>query len=185
MTENVNAVSEKSDFLRRLQERELSTKHQQLAQYIARHYRTAAALTAAQLAVEMGTSEATVIRLARELGYEGFPELRRQLHGMIREDLNSLELLARERSRSGKGRDTLSAIVNTETRHLHDLVLDVSRQDFRRLVQSLVDARRVYIAGQRASAALALFFGDSLAWSLCAAKAIAVSTPSAVFRPIR
>jgi DNA-binding MurR/RpiR family transcriptional regulator len=163
MTENVNAVSEKSDFLRRLQERELSTKHQQLAQYSARHYRTAAALTAAQLAVEMGTSEATVIRLARELGYEGFPELRRQLHGMIREDLNSLELLARERSRSGKGRDTLSAIVNTETRHLHDLVLDVSRQDFRRLVQSLVDARRVYIAGHRASAALALFFGYSLA----------------------
>ncbi|MGO9059616.1 MAG: MurR/RpiR family transcriptional regulator [Candidatus Binataceae bacterium] len=163
MTDNVNGSSEKSEFLRRVQERTLSTKHQQLAQYIARHYRTAAALTAAQLGAEMGTSEATVIRLARELGYEGFPELRRQLHGMIREDLNSLELLARERSRSGRGRDALSAMVTTEVNHLNDLAVEVSRPDFIRLVQGLVDAKRVYIAGHRASASLAHFFGYSLA----------------------
>jgi DNA-binding MurR/RpiR family transcriptional regulator len=163
MTDNVNASSEKSEFLRRVQERALSTKHQQLAQYIARHYRTAAALTAAQLGAELGTSEATVIRLARELGYEGFPELRRQLHGMIREDLNSLELLARERSRSGRGRDALSAMVTTEVNHLNDLAVEVSRPDFIRLVQGLVGAKRVYIAGHRASASLAHFFGYSLA----------------------
>jgi DNA-binding MurR/RpiR family transcriptional regulator len=162
MIDIINGVSEKREFLRRVQERELSAKHQQLAQYIARHYRTAAALTAAQLAAEMGTSEATVIRLARELGYEGFPDLRRQLHGMIREDLNSLELLARERSRSG-GRDTLSAMVNTEVNHLNSLAVEVSRPDFLRLVNGLVSASRVYIAGHRASASLAHFFGYSLA----------------------
>jgi DNA-binding MurR/RpiR family transcriptional regulator len=162
MTVNVNGVGEKRDFLRRVQERTLSAKHQQLAQYIARHYRTAAALTAAQLAAEMGTSEATVIRLARGLGYEGFPDLRRQLHGMIREDLNSLELLARERSRSS-GRDSLSAIITTEVNHLNSLAVEVSRSDLMRLVNGLVDARRVYIAGHRASASLAHFLGYSLA----------------------
>jgi DNA-binding MurR/RpiR family transcriptional regulator len=162
MRANVNGVGEKSDFLRRVQERTLSPKHQRLAQYIAGHYRTAAALTAAQLALEMGTSEATVIRLARELGYEGFPELRRQLHGMIREDLNSLELLARERSRSGR-RDTLSAMITTEVNHLNNLAVEVSRPDLTRLVEGLVSANRVYVAGHRASASLAHFFGYSLA----------------------
>jgi DNA-binding MurR/RpiR family transcriptional regulator len=162
MRANVNGVGEKSEFLRRVQERTLSPKHQRLAQYIAGHYRTAAALTAAQLAVEMGTSEATVIRLARELGYEGFPELRRQLHGMIREDLNSLELLARERSRSGR-RDTLSAMITTEVNHLNNLAVEVSRPDLTRLVEGLVSANRVYVAGHRASASLAHFFGYSLA----------------------
>jgi DNA-binding MurR/RpiR family transcriptional regulator len=162
MRANVNGVGEKSEFLRRVQERTLSPKHQRLAQYIAGHYRTAAALTAAQLALEMGTSEATVIRLARELGYEGFPELRRQLHGMIREDLNSLELLARERSRSGR-RDTLSAMITTEVNHLNNLAVEVSRPDLTRLVEGLVSANRVYVAGHRASASLAHFFGYSLA----------------------
>jgi DNA-binding MurR/RpiR family transcriptional regulator len=163
MTDSANAIGEKSDFLRRVQETTLSAKHQELAHYIVRHYRTAVALTAAQLGAEMGTSEATVIRLARELGYEGFPELRRQLHGMIREDLNSLELLARERSRSGPGRDALSAMVTTEVNHLNDLAVDVSRPDFFHLVRGLVGAKRVYIAGHRASASLAHFFGYSLA----------------------
>jgi len=162
MTDNGHVTGEKSEFLRRVQETALSAKHQQLAQYIARHYRTAAALTAAQLGTEMGTSEATVIRLARELGYEGFPELRRQLHGMIREDLNSLELLARERSRSGRGRDALSSMVTTEVNHLNDLAVEVSRADFNSLVRGLVGAKRVYIAGHRASASLAHFFGYSL-----------------------
>jgi DNA-binding MurR/RpiR family transcriptional regulator len=162
MAGSVNGAGEKSEFLRRVQERELSAKHQQLAQYITNHYRTAAALTAAQLAAEMGTSEATVIRLARELGYEGFPDLRRQLHGMIREDLNSLELLARERSRSGR-RDALSAMITTEVNHLNHLAVAVSRSDFTRLVGGLVKARRVYIVGHRASASLAHFFGYSLA----------------------
>lgn len=162
MAGHINGAGEKSEFLRRVQERSLSAKHQHLAQYIAQHYRTAAALTAAQLAAEMGTSEATVIRLARELGYDGFPDLRRQLHGMIREDLNSLELLARERSRSGR-RDPLAAMITTEINHLNNLALEVSRPDFTRLVRNLVAANRVYIAGHRASASLAHFFGYSLA----------------------
>jgi DNA-binding MurR/RpiR family transcriptional regulator len=162
MAGHINGEGEKSEFLRRVQERSLSAKHQHLAQYISQHYRTAAALTAAQLAAEMGTSEATVIRLARELGYDGFPDLRRQLHGMIREDLNSLELLARERSRSGR-RDPLAAMITTEINHLNNLALEVSRPEFTRLVRSLVAANRVYIAGHRASASLAHFFGYSLA----------------------
>jgi DNA-binding MurR/RpiR family transcriptional regulator len=162
MIDTAIATGEKSEFLRRVQETTLSAKHQELAHYILGHYRTVAALTAAQLGAEMGISEATVIRLARELGYEGFPELRRQLHGMIREDLNSLELLARERSRSGPDRDALSAMVTTEVNHLNDLALEVSRPDFARLVRGLVEAKRVYIVGHRASASLAHFFGYSL-----------------------
>lgn len=158
-----NTAGEKSGFLRRFRERPLSSKHQQLAEYLARHYRTAASLTAAQLAAVMGTSEATVVRLARELGYDGFPDLRRQLHRMIREDLNSLELLERERTRADQGSDTLARLVCSEEDHLRALAIDVSRADFARLVNGLVDAARVYIVGHRASASLAHFFGYTLA----------------------
>jgi DNA-binding MurR/RpiR family transcriptional regulator len=154
-------AGERSQFLRRLQARALSPKHRAVAEYLARNYRTAASQTAAEVGATMRTSEATVIRLARELGYGGFPELRRQLHGMIREDLTSVELLARARPR-GRDRDTLGSLAQTEIAHLRALAAETSRDDFRRLVRGLLSARRVYVAGHRASAALAEFFGYTL-----------------------
>src|SRR5262249_24666718 len=153
----------RSSFLRRLRDRGLSPKQRLLARYIADHYRTAAGQTAAEVAASNGTSEATVIRLARELGYDGFPELRRQLHHMVREDLTSLELLARERARPGRARDALTNVIETEMAHLQALLASTDRDDFSRLVDGLLEARRVYIAGHRASTSLAQFFGYSLA----------------------
>jgi DNA-binding MurR/RpiR family transcriptional regulator len=159
----VDASQKRSSFLRRLRDRGLSPKQRLLARYIADHYRTAAGQTAAEVAASNGTSEATVIRLARELGYDGFPELRRQLHHMVREDLTSLELLARERARPGRTRDALTNVIETEMSHLQALLAGTDRDDFGRLVDGLLEARRVYIAGHRASTSLAQFFGYSLA----------------------
>src|SRR5206468_578547 len=82
------------------------------------NYRTAVAQTAAELATTMGTSEATVIRLARELGYDGFPGLRRHLHEMVRADFTSLDLLERERTSRGTNDDTLAEVAHAEIEHL-------------------------------------------------------------------
>ncbi|HZP41749.1 MAG TPA: MurR/RpiR family transcriptional regulator [Candidatus Binatia bacterium] len=151
------------DFLRRVQASSLSPKRREIAEYLATNYRTAVGQTAAELAAAMGTSEATVIRVARELGYDGFPELRRQLHEMVREDLTSLDLLKRERSEHAKHADTIAEVASAQIEHLHAMVANVPRAEFRRLVDVLVAGKRVYVAGHRASAALASFFGYELA----------------------
>ncbi len=159
---------DKSAFFRRLQERALSPKQRAIGQYLTQHYRVAAPQTAAELAAAVGTSEATVIRFAARLGYAGYPELRRHLHRMVSEDLTSIELLARPlralgplRS-NGRSRDTLTSVVRAEMQHLRVLAEKTSRDDFTRLVKGLLAARRVYVVGHRASAALAAFLGYTL-----------------------
>ena len=149
--------------MRRVQERALTSTHQVLVQYLMSNYQTAASMTAVELAKATGTSEASAIRLAQELGYRGYPDLRRHLNRMIHEDLNSIQLLERERRRGRAASDVLSNQVGTEADHLSSLAIDVARTDFERLVQNLVEASRVFIVGHRASAALGAFFGYTLA----------------------
>src|SRR5260370_39491537 len=108
--------SEKNGVMRRVQESALTSTHQVLVEYLMSNYQTAASMTAMQLAKATGTSEASVIRMARELGYRGYPDLRRHLNRMIHEDLNSIQLLERERGRAAS--DVLSNQVGTEAGHL-------------------------------------------------------------------
>ncbi|MCA1326408.1 MurR/RpiR family transcriptional regulator [Herbaspirillum sp. alder98] len=57
----------------------LTTAQKQLASYILDNAETAAFLTARQLADAAGQSDAAVVRLAKALGYDGFPNLRAAL----------------------------------------------------------------------------------------------------------
>jgi DNA-binding MurR/RpiR family transcriptional regulator len=82
---------------------------------------------------------------------------------MVRADLTSLDLLKQERSRHAKYADTVAEVANAEIEHLRAMVANVPREDFTRLVDVLVAGKRIYVAGHRASAALAQFFGYELA----------------------
>ena len=160
---NTEDRSDKSAFFRRLQESALSPSQRRIAGYLAGQYRTAASQTAAEVARTVKTSEATVIRFALRLGYDGYPRLRRQLHRMLHEDLTSIELLSRPLPASGKARDTLTSVVQAEIQHLRTLAAELPREEFSRLVRGLTEATRVYVVGHRASAPLAEFLGYTLA----------------------
>lgn len=154
---------DKSAFFRRLQESALSPSQRRIAGYLAANYRTAASQTAAEVARTVETSEATVIRFARRLGYDGYPELRRQLHRMLHEDLTSIELLGRPLPAGARAHDAVTSVVQAEIQHLRTLAAELPREEFGRLVRGLTDASRVYVTGHRASAPLADFLGYTLA----------------------
>src|SRR6266567_2086421 len=59
--------------------RELSPKERAVADFYAEHREEAAFLSAAEIAERLGTSDATVVRAVKTLGYSGIPELRREL----------------------------------------------------------------------------------------------------------
>ena len=152
----------KSAFVRRIRERARSPKQRAIGWYLTRHYRTAASQTAAEVAAGVRTSEATVIRFATQLGYTGYPELKQHLHRMVREDLTSLELLARPLRADGQQRDTMTSVVQAEMQHLQSLAERTSREDVTRLVKGLLSAQRVYVVGHRASGPLGEFLGYTL-----------------------
>ncbi len=151
-------TSHKTAFFRRLRDSALSPSQRKIADYLARHYRLAAAQTAAEVAATLQTSEATVIRFAIRLGYRGYPDLRRQLHHMIHDDLTSIDLLSRPLRAHGRRRDTLASVVQAQMAQVRT-VADLSRDDFTRVVKGLHGAPRVYVVGHRASASAAAFLG--------------------------
>ncbi len=67
---------------------QLSASERQVAEYMAAHPDVVAASSAAELGRRTGTSDATVVRTTRALGYQGYRELKRA----------TLEVITRQRS---------------------------------------------------------------------------------------
>ena len=62
-----------------------------IAKYILENYDKAAFMTAGKLGKTVGVSESTVVRFAAELGYDGYPGMRKALQEMVRSRLTSVQ----------------------------------------------------------------------------------------------
>jgi DNA-binding MurR/RpiR family transcriptional regulator len=156
-------ASPRALLVRRLQEARdrLSPKHSALASFLLKEYRRAAFMTAAELAVQLQMSSATIVRFAVSIGYRGYPDLRRHLHQIVQEDLTGTDLFALHLSRGEP--NPLHSLVQHEIENLSRLPSDAPPDELERLAGLVARARRVFVVGLRASASLAQYLGYHLA----------------------
>ena len=57
-----------------------SKGQKRIANYVLENYDKAAFMTAGKLGKTVGVSESTVVRFASELGYDGYPGMRKAIH---------------------------------------------------------------------------------------------------------
>jgi DNA-binding MurR/RpiR family transcriptional regulator len=124
----------------------LSPAAQRAAHYFRDNREEVLIASASMLAEKAGTSDATVIRTARALGFSGMEELRRSLASELKENL------------SPAGNATL----DIHLKALENLRRDVSAEQFRAAVTRIGDARRVFIFGMGPSSAIATYFETQL-----------------------
>lgn len=120
--------------------------------------------SAAALAAKAETSDATVVRAAKALGFAGLEHLRRTLADELRHSLSPAERLTRTLGEVG---DSLSAAFEV-TLDLHSRALDslrrtITPQQFEEAVDGIVGARRVVVFGLGPSAAIANYLVIQLA----------------------
>ncbi len=129
-----------------------------IAKYILENYEKAAFMTASRLGQVVDVSESTVVRFAAELGYEGYPEMRRALQDMIRNCLTSVQRIqvAKELMES---QDILSLVLSSDIEQIRHTMEETNREDFDKAVDTIVNAKSIYIFGLRSAAALANFMG--------------------------
>lgn len=142
-------------------EREASSfsKGQRLiAKYILENYDKAAFMTAGRLGKTVGVSESTVVRFAAELGYEGYPEMRKVLQEVVRNKLTSVQRIEVANEQIN-GENVIDSVMTADAERIHTTLENVNREDFDRAVESIINAKRLYIIGNRSSASLATFFG--------------------------
>ena len=143
-------MEERAEFQRRLEERfpSLTRSEQRIASYLMVNADEAAFFTAADLAQRVDTSEATVVRFARAIGYDGFPDLRRCLQDLFRVKVTPATRLRRKLVdlQDGQGH-VLAKMVATEVECLTEALHTVEPADFDRAAEILLNGRTIYVYG--------------------------------------
>ncbi len=129
-----------------------------IAHFIEQHYDQAAFLTASKLGELVGVSESTVVRFATEIGYSGYPELQKAMQEMIKDKLTSVQRIDVTAAKI-ENNDVLGTVLNQDIQKIRHTIEETSREDFRRAVNSIINAEHIYIYGARSASALASFLG--------------------------
>ncbi len=160
----------KIELLHAIQERfpRLGRGQKKVAQYVLTHTEEVAFLTAAELGRNVAVSEATVVRFASLLGYDGFPDFQTHIQNMMRQDISTITRLEkRAEQQSAQGAKTiLQAILDADQTNLSLFAADTQEENFAQAVEMIVNAREVYICGLRSSYALAFYLWFSLRYFL-------------------
>ena len=160
MKENFWRELMENDILSALQDCAMSFSKGQrrIAQYIIDEYDKAAFMTAAKLGKTVGVSESTVVRFAVSLGFDGYPSMQKAMQEMVLTRLTSVQRLEAASDRIGD-KDIVSMVLQSDAEKLRRTDETLNREDFRKAVDAIVDAKRVYIMGVRSTAPLANFLG--------------------------
>lgn len=129
-----------------------------IAHFIEQHYDQAAFLTASKLGELVGVSESTVVRFATEIGYSGYPELQKAMQEMIKDKLTSVQRIDVTAAKI-ENNDVLGTVLNQDIQKIRHTIEETSREDFKRAVNSIINAEHIYIYGARSASALANFLG--------------------------
>lgn len=129
-----------------------------IAKYIIEHYDKAAFLTASKLGATVGVSESTVVRFATELGYGGYPQLQKALQEMIRNKLTAVQRMEVTSDRMGD-QDVLRTVLTSDIDKIRMTLDEIDRSSFEAVVETILNAKHIYILGVRSSAALSDFLG--------------------------
>lgn len=135
-----------------------SKGQRRIAQYIMDEYDKAAFMTAAKLGKTVGVSESTVVRFAVSLGFDGYPSMQKAMQEMVLNRLTSVQRLEVASDRIGD-QDIVSMVLQSDAEKLRRTDETLSREDFRKAVDAIVAAKRVFILGVRSAAPLANFLG--------------------------
>jgi DNA-binding MurR/RpiR family transcriptional regulator len=146
----------------RIQEKfdELTRSEQKLATVLLDHSDDILAFSAKELSLASGVSAATAVRLFRSLGYRDFNEVRLQAR-QERNFAGPTTGLSVPLDPVPQGRATPAAHLQVEVGNLTRTFTALDAALLRQAAESLATARRVWIAGLGADAALA-----GLAWTL-------------------
>lgn len=139
----------------------LTDSQHEIASFLLRESHKAAFMNAAEIAVQVSTSESTVVRFARALGFGGFPDMQNFLRESL---LESLSLPQRLRlNEPTDGNEALhNRLLEIEIANLRSALENVDTAVLEALARNLWSGKRKYIVGLRSSRIPARLLGHLL-----------------------
>lgn len=136
----------------------LSKGQKLIAEYIIENYDKAAFMTAASIGEIVGVSESTVVRFATTIGYEGYKDLRNELHELIKTKLTTVQRLSMTEKYSNK-ENALKKVMEKDVENIEKTIEEIDYEEFQNAIDIILKAKHVYILGLRSSSFLAGYLG--------------------------
>lgn len=135
-----------------------SKGQRRIAAYITENYEKAAFMTAGKLGQSAGVSESTVVRFASDIGYEGYPEMRRAMQELVKNRLTTVQRIEVAKGMI-TGPDVPESVLNSDISKIRHTLEELDRGAFENAAKTICRARTIYIVGVRSSAVLSGFMG--------------------------
>jgi DNA-binding MurR/RpiR family transcriptional regulator len=153
MSDLLNIISEKFD--------SLTHSQKTVATYVLDNLDTIAFNTLEDIAYKIGVSSTTIIRFARILGFNGYSDLQKEIQSVIRNKVTLPERLSAATSHTTEDKLLADSFKN-DIANINSTLKMLSENDLRAAINSISNARNIYIIGMRSSFALAHYAASRL-----------------------
>lgn len=154
-------MEDQSNLITKISERMagFSKSQRLIGSFITEHYEQAAYMTASKLGSAVNVSESTVVRFAIEMGYEGYPEMQKDLQSYSKIRLTALQRLDITDHRIDQ-EHVLKSVLLQDIERIKSTVMMIDESDFEAAVDKILAAENIYIFGAMSSNALARFMDN-------------------------
>lgn len=146
----LSVITQKSD--------EFSKSQKLIADYILNNIDKAAYMTAGNLSAKIGISEATMVRFASVLGFDGYPSFQKSLQKTAKSRLTSVQRMELSLEKIGR-HNVLESVLKSDIIAIEKTLSKIDRASFEKAVMAISSADKIYITGVRSAASLAEFAG--------------------------
>ncbi len=162
---------------------EMSKSHKRIAGYIKSSGEIAAYLTATKLGAAIGVSESTVVRFALEMGFSGYPEFQSELQQSLRSKLTAVQRIDVADNMLTDG-NVASGILTADMNNIKESLANLDAFSFNEAVDTICNAKNIFIIGIRSSSMLADFLNHYLCYMFGNVKLLFSNSTNELFEQI-
>jgi len=132
----------------------LTKQQKKVAEFFLSQGPEAAFLSVARLAQQVKTSQASVVRFAKAIGFQGYPELQRELQNWIRQKISPSRVLQNLMMKAPE-ENVYRRIFQMDRQNLDETEEANPQEKLDRAVREIIQAKRIGFIGFRTSQAMA------------------------------
>jgi DNA-binding MurR/RpiR family transcriptional regulator len=161
---NRSANSQISNIVQTIRERYdgLNNTHKKIADFILQNLEKAAFSSLMEISKEIGISDASIIRFAREIGYKGYQDLRQSLIWYIRRIIYPSQKSAFYFDEDGQSHPLLRTVMKKDLDYITKTISKIDTDDFENLINFICTAKQIYCMGWGMSSFLAEYLAFNL-----------------------
>lgn len=142
---------------------ELPKKQKELCDYMIEHYQSVGLLTIAELAEAANVGTTTVMRLIKNLGYESYADVKKDiLDASVQTTSSAWWHLKESFKHQNEGKHTLVSVKDEVVNLLDQTVTPSLLANFDAAIDLILKSEKVHILGARSTKSLAQYFGHLL-----------------------